>query len=125
MPDAWVTKNPMELFRLDGNVATSPHPYPASLIETLREILGPRVARVAPDELANFRRVFDNRAQEWKRSQRTRWQGIRQDDVPLLTEAGSYVDPHLRRVSWSTPLSMRNVDAECQAEITTLYLREE
>jgi hypothetical protein len=46
-------------------------------------------------------------------------------DVPLLREAGAYVSPELAAISWPTPKSMRNVDAECQAEITTLYLRSE
>jgi hypothetical protein len=110
----------------DGQIAKSPDPYPDNLIEQLREILIPRIEVIDPDEVENFQRIFDKRASEWQRWQRTRWQKTSQtaDDIPLLRGAGDYASPEWQRLSWATPKSMRNVDAECQAEITQLYLLE-
>ncbi|MBW4548610.1 MAG: hypothetical protein KME25_29890 [Symplocastrum torsivum CPER-KK1] len=110
----------------DGQIAKSPDPYPDILIKQLREILIPRIEVIDPDEVENFQRVFDKRASEWQRWQRTRWKGTSQtvDDIPLLRVAGDYASPEWQRLSWATPTSMRNVDAECQAEITQLYLLE-
>ena len=45
--------------------------------------------------------------------------------MPLMREAGAYVPPDRERVSWATLQSLRNVDAECQVEITQLYMLEE
>ena len=45
-------------------------------------------------------------------------------DVGLLTAAGSYLPSEDWRFTWPTPMSMRNVDAECRAEITRAYLEQ-
>jgi hypothetical protein len=42
-----------------------------------------------------------------------------------MRPAGAYVTPDNALVSWATPQSLRNVDAECQVEITRLYMLEE
>lgn len=110
----------------DREVAASPYPYPASLIDKLREIILPRVAMVDAAEVANCEKIFDERAKEWKRWERTRWSGsFQSEDMPLLREAGEYVDRGAAKLSWSTPMSMRNVDAECQVEISQLFVTEE
>ncbi|MCZ6680772.1 MAG: helicase, partial [Candidatus Poribacteria bacterium] len=107
----------------DESVAGSPYPYPAHLVEELQKILLPRVEVVDLEERENFNRVFQERADEWRRWERTLWSGVPQDgDLPLLREAGKYASHAWSAISWATPLSMRNVDAECQAEITQLYL---
>jgi len=107
----------------DERVAASPFPYPGNLIEDLRQVMVQRLRAVDPEEELNFERVFDGRADEWRKWQRTNWQGRWTDsDVPLLRQAGTYATAERARVSWSTPQSMRNVDAECQVEITRLYL---
>lgn len=111
--------------RQAGNrsVAESPYPYPEDLINQIRTLLLPRIQSIDPEEVENFERVFDARINEWQRWQRRRWEGTRWDeDPPLLREAGSYVSSEWARISWPTQRSLRNVDAECQVEITTLYL---
>jgi hypothetical protein len=110
----------------DKEIAKSPDPYPDNLIEQLRKILVPRIEAIDPDEVENFQQVFDKRASEWQSRQRTRWQAISQtaEDAPLLRVAGDYASREWEILSWATPTSMRNVDAECQAEITQLYLIE-
>ena len=113
--------------RQAGNraIAESPYPYPADLLNQIRNLLLPRIRSIDPEEVSNFERVFDARINEWQRWQRRRWDGTRWDeDPPLLREAGSYVSSEWARISWPTQRSLRNVDAECQVEITTLYLNE-
>jgi hypothetical protein len=104
----------------------TPYPYPKNLIEQLREILIPRIQLIDEAEVENFEKVFEERASEWQRWQRTNWERKGRDttDIPLLRVAGDYASPEWQRYSWATPMSMRNVDAECQAEITNLYLNE-
>lgn len=108
---------------------TRPIPYPADLIEGLRSILVNRVRAIDPDEAVNFERVFDMRADEWRRWERTRWSPYNntesQSDAPLLHSAGSYIPRDWSRISWPTPTSLRNVDAECQAEVTLQYIDDE
>lgn len=106
-----------------------PIPYPSELIASLRALLSDRVKAIDPDEVENFERVFDSRADEWRRWERTRWSPYEHtesaSDAPLLHAAGSYISREWARVSWPTPTSLRNVDAECQAEVTQLYLNDE
>lgn len=119
----------MALFvRQTGNatLADRPYPYPADLIDSLRNILLPRVNEIDPAEVDNFERVFSERASEWRRWQRTSWGEMAHfraaQDIPLLRSAGAYASAEQKLLSWSTPTSMRSVDAECEAQITTLYL---
>ena len=108
-----------------GNEAVqeSPQPYPQDLIEQLRAILMPRVANIDEKEIHYFQQVFDKRAEEWRTRERTQWYTNNQsEDIPLMVRAGEFVSPERERLSWKTPTSMRNVDAECQANITTHYV---
>jgi hypothetical protein len=110
-----------------GNEAAAerPYPVPEALVAEVGSLLLHRVNAVDPEEADNYERMLSKRLGEWRRWQRTRWQGRPQeDDIPLLREAGSYASARRSRLSWATPQSMRNVDAECEAEITNLYLME-
>jgi hypothetical protein len=110
----------------DRALANSPYPFPSDLLDQLHEILISRVKEVDKDELPNFERVFETKRQEWKRWERRSWEGKWDEkDPPLLREAGAYVSRDRKRLSWPTPRSMRNVDAECQAQITQLYINDE
>ncbi len=103
--------------------AKSPDPYPKPLVEAVSQILEQRAAFVDPDELASLRKIIQRRKKEWQRWQRLKWDGaIHAEDMPLMRPAGVYVTPENVRVSWATPQSLRNVDAECQVEITQLYM---
>jgi hypothetical protein len=109
----------------DEDVSQRPYPFPESVLDNLKEILMPRVEAAAPEEIQNFVRVFDKRILQWKNWQRSRWDGeIDNGEVPLLWRAGTFINPEYASLCWQTPLSMRNVDAECQAEITSLYLND-
>jgi hypothetical protein len=107
-------------------VVESPDPYPADIIEQLRAVLMPRIQKVDPKEAPYFEQVFDKRAKEWQERQRTKWRaGPQDEEIPLMMRAGEYVKPEREKLTWKTPNSMRNVDAECQAQITQLYITEE
>lgn len=110
----------------DSDHAESPYPFPAELIDAVTNILEGRATSVDPDELAALRRILQRRADEWRRWQRLKWSGaLHAEDMPLMRPAGAYVAPDKARVSWATPQSLRNVDAECQVEITQLYMLDE
>ncbi len=95
-----------------------PWPYPASLIEHIRNLLLPRIRQIDAAELDNFERVFARRAREWEQWQPARWSNWDPgDDIPLMYAAGEYMSPEEAVRSWATPLSLRNVDAGCLAEI--------
>ncbi len=111
--------------RQTGNLqqSTSPYPIPAAKLAELEAILRDRVAIVDPEEEQEFASQFSARIDEWRRWERVIWSSFAQNnDLPLLRVAGAYCSPELARLSWPTPQSMRNVDAECQVEITTLYV---
>jgi len=110
----------------DEQIAQTPDPYPENLIEKLRDILIPRIQLIDPHEVENFEKVFNKRASQWRRWQHTNWERNGRDttDIPLIRVAGEYASREWELRSWATPMSMRNVDAECQAEITNLYLSE-
>jgi len=109
----------------DEGVARSPYPYPENLIEQLQQILLPRIEMIDPAELDNFQRVFEKRVKEWQHWQPTNWQQTSQNsDKPLLRAAGAYATSEQSHLSWATPVSMRNVDAECEAQITQLYIQQ-
>lgn len=100
----------------------SPFPMPQSLLESAREELIRRLEIVDPDEREELKRVVRARLDEWEHWERTEW--VRSSEGGgsfLMREAGSYVEPRFRRSSWPVPSSLRNVDAECQAVITSLY----
>ena len=109
----------------DEKVADSPYPYPDQMLTHFHDVLITRLLQIENDALENFKRLFNKRATEWRQWQRTRWVARWNDtDAPLLTRAGAYVNPEWVGITWPTPTSMRNVDAVCEMQITTLYLRE-
>lgn len=110
----------------NSDQAESPYPFPGALVATVSLILEQRATTIDPDELSALRQIIQRRGDEWQRWQRLKWDGaIYAENMPLMRPAGSYVTPENVRVSWATPQSLRNVDAECQAEITQLYMIEE
>jgi len=105
----------------DRDTTRRPYPYPGKLIDQLREIILPRVEAIDVEELQNFVRVFDRRSAEWRQWQRNVWEDHSGEEIPLLRYAGSYVSSEQARLSWPTATSMRDVDAQCEAVITSLY----
>lgn len=109
----------------DPNMARSPLPVPDEKLDRLRDILQARVALIDPNEAQAFTAKFNQRLGEWKAWMRSEWDTrSAAGDVGLLTAAGSYLPSEDWRFTWPTPMSMRNVDAECRAEVTRAYLEQ-
>lgn len=110
----------------DESISRSPYPYPDRLVEQFYDLLSSRIRLIDGEELSYAESVFREKAREWQKWQRTRWSSFRDDtDAPLLRQSGRYVNPSWEDISWPVPSSMRNVDAECEMQITYLYLNEE
>jgi len=108
------------------HVARSPYPFPEEVLRQFRSLLLLRTDKVDPDERDNALSVLERRIREWRGLKRVHWaREMNDEDPPLLRIAGDYVPPGEAHLSWSTPTSMRNVDAQCVAEITTKYLASE
>lgn len=108
----------------DEGAIRSPYPFPEHLLTRFREILDQRVGFAEPDSQGIVDDTFSRREQEWRRWERTDWDYRVGDANALLYPAGSYISPTLGQFAWPTMQSLRNVDAECQAVITGLYLSE-
>ena len=109
---------------------SSPYPVPSEQLAHLRAVLLERADALTQVEgesvVKNLETQFEQRKREWMNRKRTIWADRRRrEDAPLIYEAGQFVPPGWRSLSWPTPLSMRNVDAECQAVISQLYLTED
>lgn len=105
------------------SVVKRPDPFPQDMLNQLKTIVLERVARIDPTEQANLEKVFERRMLQWQRWEPLVWQARwGDDDKPLMRAAGDYVPPQLRPFTWPVPTSLRNVDAECQAEVTMQYL---
>ncbi len=110
----------------DERNVESPHPFPEKLIHNIGKILSDRISVVNGTEKPNFEKLFKRRAEEWEKWERTSWSGsVASEEPPLLRTAGAYVSPAFARISWPTPRSMRNVDAECQTDVYLGTLNEE
>ena len=108
-----------------GTQDARPRPVPDALIGAAEDLLETRVRAVDPAELENLEDVFNVRYAEWKRWRRIEWTQGGDGEIPFLRPAGSYATRAAARLSWPIPQSLRNVDAECRAEITTAYLHED
>ena len=111
-------------------VDSTPYPAPLKELAHLREVLLERAHTLAEVEgesaVRNLEELFDQRKREWVGRKRTIWGDRRRgEDAPLICEAGHFVPPGWQGLSWPTLLSMRNVDAECRAVISQLYLMED
>jgi hypothetical protein len=110
--------------RQNGAASTGPWPVPHELIEKAYDLLAGRVATVDKEEEATLERLFEERRDEWLTWQRRIWQSWGADEeIPLLRRAGEYATRAAAMVSWSTPTSLRNVDAECRAEVSLRYVQ--
>ena len=105
--------------------SSNPYPIPEHPLAEIRKLLLDRVQIVDPDERASLEALFDLRLDEWRRWERNRYSSSPSDEeLPLMRPAGAYANPEHLRISWATPQSLRSVDAQCQVEITTLYLND-
>jgi len=95
---------------------------PEELFNEAEEILLARAAIADPESTADAKRILESRRSEWLAWEPVVWEArTATDDGPLMRRAGEWVEDELRDITWSTPMSMRDVDAECRCSITNRY----
>jgi hypothetical protein len=105
----------------------SPRPFPLAAGTDLREraerMVGNRVQCVDETEVAAVHRRFLQRLGEWEAWNPQSYGGFGPppENPPLIHPAGSAPLPGWNGHSWPTLTSMRDVDATCEADITTFY----
>jgi ATP-dependent helicase YprA (DUF1998 family) len=110
--------------RLAGPRELSPYPVPDMLAEAAGQILRARAEAVDPGELPQVEAVLRQRLREWHAYARTSWNANPVGGEPLqgLMRFAGLAEAHgISATSWEVPTSMRNVDAECVAEVTQSY----
>lgn len=99
-----------------------PWPLPSLKYDDAASLLLERAGVVDPAAVADVERWLKQRKSQWQGWEPDVWEsGSEAEDGPLLYRAGEWVPDEVRQISWSTPMSMRDVDAECQYEITNRY----
>jgi len=97
---------------------------PMELLTRFADLLRARVEIVDPDESAFVRDTLDKRLAELKLWGSRPWGSfVRQEDQVLAVAEALFQQVYFGR-TWPTPLSMRNVDAECELQITNAYAME-
>lgn len=109
-----------------GPANLGPLPIPRQLIDMVIKEIRERVAIVDPRQMADYDRIVKKRTHQWSVRARNEWEkSYDEDSLPLLYRAGNYLEEDKAALAWSTPQTMRNVDAECIAKIDDVYLRRE
>jgi hypothetical protein len=80
-----------------------------------------RVQAVDSSEADYVLEKFEKRLRQFNRWQRTWWYKHNAQPDSMLRRYETWVTEDMKNISWATPTSMRNVDAECQMDITTKY----
>lgn len=101
----------------------NPNPFPEKKISDFEKLVLNRLTNIDPDELEYYQTIISKRKSQWLRWQSVDYDGKSQDTgVGLIYPAGKYLKEEFRNITWLTPNSLRNVDFECLAKITTHYL---
>jgi hypothetical protein len=107
--------------------ANMPRPFPLSLGSTLRktieDMIEKRVLNVDITERDNVMQKMLQRLKEWEVWNPAEYGGFGPppENPPLIHPAGSREPVEWKGLSWPTLSSLRDVDASCEAEITTYY----
>lgn len=107
--------------------ARTPDPFPliagSAMRSRIEEIIRERVQEIAPDDVLRVMARFQQRLAEWNGWNPDFYGGFGKTpvDAPLMHPAGSAEPVQWDGNSWSTMSSLRNVDASCEADLTTEY----
>jgi hypothetical protein len=107
--------------------SSHPDPFPlgegSALLDLVQEMIEERVSLVAPEERDGVMKKLQRRLDEWRVWSPGEYGsfGAVPQDPPLLHPAGSVEPPTWNGRSWPTMSSLRNVDASCEAELTSFF----
>jgi hypothetical protein len=107
---------------------TDPYPFPAGAWDRALGLLRERAMIVDCEEMPNLDRMAGSRAWQWGQWERTKWSANVIGGDPqegLMRFAGTLPDLDAKAMIWDVPTSMRNVDAECELEITLAYAQDD
>ena len=109
--------------RQTGPIGLGTNPCPAEALGRIRDLVARRADFVDADEKRAVLALFDKRVEEWRSWAPLFWERNKDSglNIPLLRFPGEHATPDVRLRSWETPTSMRNVDAECDVRVSTLY----
>ncbi len=109
--------------------ARSPRTLDPETMRRVVDLMTERCRMVDPEELDHLTNMLEKRAREWTRWEKSLWDRSTMASAPansfLFYGAGEHVDEDDMLRSWPMLRSMRNVDAECEAEITFKYADDE
>lgn len=103
----------------------SPQPFPnEEVIKQVSEIIRRRVSGVDENEAKLTLKLLTERLEDWARLSPSRYGDFFYNDpeAPLIYPAGTKPQEDWENRSWSTPSSMRSVDADCEANVIAKYL---
>lgn len=106
----------VDLDEVDG-----PSGVPLELIERFADLMRERVHIVDPLEAGTLEDALERRVRQWRDWSRLRWQRELSGDDGLLVPLGDVASALHEGHNWAAPMSMRNVDAECELRVTLAY----
>lgn len=109
----------------DSQIAEGPLPFPTELVARFRDLISSRVEFVDGNESETVEYWLSRRITEWRTWQHPEWSVDmkgQNSGKALLRYSGTWISPEDDQITWSTPSSMRNVDAQSSVQITTKYM---
>jgi len=102
----------------------SPRPFPSiDIIERVKQIILHRVSSIEPFEHDKTLKLIEEKLEYWKNELPMIYGSFGpKQDVPLMYPAGTNPPEDIKVRAWSTPTSMRNVDATCDAVVIKDYI---
>jgi hypothetical protein len=101
----------------------TPKPFPdEEVIRRVTKIIYDRVSLIDEAEYDHTLRLIEEKLKYWKNELPPSYGSLGQNpDTPLMYAAGTTPPDDIKNRAWSTPTSMRNVDATCDARIIIDY----
>jgi hypothetical protein len=104
--------------RLSNPSILQPYPYPATAIAEVEDLIRHAVAKYQPNDLPKVNKWLQDRSEEWRDWEKTKWND-RDGDTrqALMRPTEALIQSDESRLFWPTPNSLRNVDVECLLQV--------